>query len=98
MNDSPGKDTVDDAIELLDTVASTNDTVVEALSDLFIQEALSLLTKQQQMVIKATILEGTTELEAAIKLGVTKQAVNNMKRRALKRLKKHLISDKPLAK
>ena len=95
LNDSPGKDTVDDAIELIDTVASKNNTLVEALSGLFIQEVLSLLTTQQQRVIKATILEGATEQEAASELGVTKQAVNNMKKRALKKLRKHFVSIKP---
>lgn len=95
LNDSPGKDTVDDAIQLLDTIASTNDTLVEAVGGLFIQEALSLLTTQQQRVIKATILEGATEQQAASELGVTKQAVNHIKKRALKKLKKHFVSNEP---
>jgi len=79
------------------TIAANNDTVAEVEDNLFLQEALSLLTPEQKKVILATVLEGVTEQKAAKKLGMSQQAVNRIKTRALNRLRKHFIQDKPTA-
>lgn len=86
LNDSTASDSIDDKNELLDKIASQHDTFAEAADSLFTQEAFTLLTPAQQIVIQLTVLEGATEQEAAAELGVSKQAVNKMKKRALKRL------------
>lgn len=82
---------------MLDTVAATNDTLAEAEDSMVIQEALSLLTPTQQKVIVATVLEERTEQEVANEMGVSKQAVNRMKERALNKLRKDLSWTSPPA-
>lgn len=79
----------DEIGEVVDTIAATTDTLNEVENEIFIQQTLSLLTPQQQKVIMATVLEGATEQEVADKIGVSKQAVNRIKKRALDRLRKH---------
>ncbi|MCS5697286.1 sigma-70 family RNA polymerase sigma factor [Desulfofundulus thermocisternus] len=78
-------------------MAATDDTLMEVEDMAFLQEALSLLTPQQQKVITAIVLEERTEQEVAIELGMSQPAVHQMKARALKRLRKHFV-DEPTAK
>ncbi|WP_051618280.1 sigma-70 family RNA polymerase sigma factor [Desulfofundulus thermocisternus] len=98
LNDLFSQDAEDEETERLDTVAAICDTLTAVEDSLFLQEALSLLTPQQQKVIKATILEGHTEQEVAAELGMSQPAVHQMKERALKKLRKHFVLDEPTAK
>ncbi|MHB1125723.1 MAG: RNA polymerase sigma factor [Bacillota bacterium] len=77
--------------EKVDTLAAMTDTLAEVVEKLSLQEALSLLTSTQQIVIKATVLEGATEQEVANEMGVSKQAVNRLKIRGLKRLRNYYV-------
>lgn len=95
LNELLSQDAEDEVIEMLETIGSTRDTPAEVEDKLYRQEALSLLTPQQQKVITATVLEGATEQETATKLGMSQPAVHQMKDRALNRLRKNLVLDKP---
>ncbi|WP_018132300.1 sigma-70 RNA polymerase sigma factor region 4 domain-containing protein [Effusibacillus pohliae] len=75
--------------EMIDQIAAANDTPAEMEDLISLEEVFKLLTFPQQAVIKATILEGTPEQEVALQMGTTKQAVNRMKGRALRRLRKY---------
>lgn len=77
----------EDGTELLNFMCSTCDTAREAESNLFIEEALSLLTRTQQRVILETIIEDIPEHIVASELGTSQQAVHMVKMRALRRLK-----------
>lgn len=57
-----------------------------------------MLTPQQQKVITATVLEECTEQDVAEELRMSQPAVHKMKKRALKRLRKHFVLDRPTAK
>jgi RNA polymerase sigma factor (sigma-70 family) len=86
LKEDAGSDSI---AEMVDTVASTTDTLAQVEENLFLQEALSLLTPLQQKVITATILEGACEQEVANEMGITHQAVNRIKGRALNKLRKY---------
>ncbi|MEW6274887.1 MAG: sigma-70 family RNA polymerase sigma factor [Bacillota bacterium] len=98
LNDLLSQDAEDEATEMLDTIAATDDILAEVEDSVFLEEALALLTPQQQKVITATVLEGYKEQEVAEKLGMSQPAVHQMKERALKRLRKHFVLDEPTAK
>lgn len=98
LNDRLSQDAEDEETEMLDTVAAICNTFTAVEDSVFLQEALSLLTPQQQKVIKATILEGRTEQEVAAELGMSQPAVHQIKERALKRLRKHFVLDEPTPK
>ncbi len=98
LNDPISQDAEDEVTEMLDTIATTNDVLLEVEDSVFLQEALSLLTPQQQKVITATVLEGRPENEAAIRFGMSQPAVHQMKERALNKLKKYFILDKSTGK
>jgi RNA polymerase sigma-B factor len=98
LNDPISQDAEDEATEMIDTIASSNDVFLEVEDSVFLQEALSLLTPQQQKIITATVLEGRPENEAAIRFGMSQPAVHQMKERALKKLRRHFIEDKPKVK
>jgi len=98
LNDRLSQDTEDAMTEMLDTIAAPDDTLSEVEASVLLQEALALLTPQQQKVIIATVLEGQTEREVAEQLGIAQQVVNRLKARALKRLRKHFVLDEPTAK
>jgi len=98
LNDLFSQDAEDEMTEMLDTVAAKNDTLTEVEDAIFLQEALSLLTPQQQKIIAATILQERTEQEVAEELGMSQPAVHQMKERALNRLRKHFVLDEPTAK
>jgi len=85
-------------LSMLDTIAAAVDVSDEVEGSVLVRDVLSLLTQQQRAVITATILEGTTEGETAMKLGISQQAVNKVKERALGRLRKRLILDEPAGK
>ena len=98
LNDPISQDAEDESTEMIDTIASSNDVFLEVEDSVFLQEALSLLTPQQQKIITATALEELPENEAAIRFGMSQPAVHQMKERALKKLKKHFVLDKPIGK
>lgn len=98
LNNPISQDAEDEVTEMIDTIASSNDVFLEVEDSVFLQEALSLLTPQQQKIITATILEGRPENEAAIRFGMSQPAVHQMKERALKKLRRHFIEDKPKVK
>jgi len=83
---------------MLDNVAAITDTFTEVQDSFFVEEAFSLLTSKQQKEIRTTVLEQMTEQEVANEMGVSKQAVNRIKERALKRLRKKLVLDEPTGK
>lgn len=95
LNEPISQDAEDEVTEMLDTIAATNDVLWEVENSVFLQEALSLLTPQQQKVIRVTVLEGRPESEAAIRLGMSQPAVHQMKERALNKLRKRFVLDKP---
>ena len=98
LNDPISQDAEDESTEMIDTIASSNDVFLEVEDSVFLQEALSLLTPQQQKIITATALEELPENEAAIRFGMSQPAVHQMKERALKKLRRHFIEDKPKVK
>ncbi|HBT48190.1 MAG TPA: RNA polymerase subunit sigma-24 [Peptococcaceae bacterium] len=98
LNELLSQEAEDEEREMVDTIASPSDTLAEVEDALFLEEALSLLTPQQQKVIIATILNGATEQEVAKELGISQPAVHRMKVRALNRLKKYFVLDEPTAK
>ena len=51
---------------LLNTIAAAVDVAAEAEGSVLVQDALSLLTPLQQVVITATVLEGSTEAETPL--------------------------------
>ena len=97
LNQKLAEDGQSEEVEILDTAAATNDTSAEAEDAMIVQEALSLLTPTQQKVIVATVLKERTEQEVANEMGVSQQAVNKIKERALNRLKKDLSWTSPPA-
>lgn len=58
----------------------------------FLSHALVSLSKSQRQIIKMTFWEDKSLVEQAYELKTTKQAVCNMKRRALKKLKSKILS------
>ncbi len=55
--------------------------------DILLYEILSQLSSQQRMVITKVMLERHSEREVAQQLGISKQAVNRIKQRAIRRLR-----------
>jgi len=88
LNQAISADAVDEKLEMIETIPSNDDDMEELESNITIQYALSLLTKHQRMVIEATILDGISQKEVALKLGISQPAVNKIKGRALCSLKK----------
>lgn len=91
----------DDGIEMLDTLqdetyykfTGTHNPFCEVENNMYLQQILSVLTAQQNRIIRATVLEGRTEIETARRLGISQPAVHRMKSRALNRLRKQYILD-----
>ncbi|BAF60074.1 DNA-directed RNA polymerase specialized sigma subunit, sigma24 homolog [Pelotomaculum thermopropionicum SI] len=98
LNNLLSQEAEDEMTEMLDTVAGTDDILAEVEDSVFLQEALTMLTPQQQKVITATVLEGRTEREVAEQLGISQSVVHRLKERALNRLRKHFVLDEPTAK
>lgn len=67
----------------IDTLTATNDTYINLEFDLL----KKFLTYPEYLVIKMTFYEGYSVTETANFNGITRQAVNQMKNRALKKLK-----------
>lgn len=76
---------------MLDAIPALVDVPGEAEGMVFVQEALLLLTPQEQRVVQATILDGFTEREAAKKLGISQPVLHRAKERALNKLRKALV-------
>ncbi|OAT85109.1 RNA polymerase subunit sigma-24 [Desulfotomaculum copahuensis] len=91
-------DVSDGEMAMVDTIAAAVDVAGEAEGVVLVQDALSSLTPLQREVITATVLEGVTEKEAAVRLGISQQAVHKVKERALSRLKKRFVLDEPTGK
>jgi len=89
LNTQVNPDVENNASEKLDFIAAKNDTSSE------VEDALSLLTPQQQKVITAIVLEGRTEQEVAEQLRIAQPVTHRLKKRALQRLRKYFIPDKP---
>jgi len=87
-----------DKLTMIDVIPAAVDVPGEAEGILFVKEALSLLTSQEQRVVIATILDGFTEREVAKELGVSQPVVHRMKKRALNKLRKHFILDESIGK
>jgi DNA-directed RNA polymerase specialized sigma subunit len=69
--------------DIIDRVEDKNvDVVGTVCSNIFVEELLSALTEKQRAVIEYT--------ETAVKLGISQQAVNRLKSRALKKIKRVL--------
>jgi RNA polymerase sigma factor (sigma-70 family) len=73
LNQAISADLGDEKLEMIETIPSNDDDMEELESNTTIQYALSLLTKQQRMVIEATILDGISQKEVALKLGFLSQ-------------------------
>jgi len=95
LNTQVNPDVENNASEKLDFIAAKNDTSSEVEEVIFLQDALSLLTPQQQKVITAIVLEGRTEQEVAEQLRIAQPVTHRLKKRALQRLRKYFIPDKP---
>jgi RNA polymerase sigma factor (sigma-70 family) len=92
LNELVSREAGEEGTEMLVTIPASTDVCTEVENTLFLQQALSLLTPQQRAVIAKIILEGAPEQEVAGEMGITRQAVNRIKMRALKRLKKYFAS------
>ncbi|OAT86067.1 sigma factor-like helix-turn-helix DNA-binding protein, partial [Desulfotomaculum copahuensis] len=88
----------DGEMAMVDTIAAAVDVAGEAEGSVLVQDALSSLTPLQRGVITATVLAGATEKEAAVRLGISQQAVYKVKECALKRLRKRFVLDEPTGK
>ncbi|TEB14062.1 RNA polymerase sigma factor SigB [Pelotomaculum sp. FP] len=91
LNGPTPQNTASDKLTMLDSIPAAVDVPGEAEGILFIQEALLLLTPQEQRVVKTTILDGFTEREAAKELRISQPVVHRTKERALKKLRQYLI-------
>jgi RNA polymerase sigma factor (sigma-70 family) len=96
--DEPADPDLPEQSSVLDLIAAAVDVAAATEGSLLVQDALSLLTTTQQSVIAATVLEGATEGEAAMRLGISQQAVHRVKERALRKLRKYFVLDKPIGK
>lgn len=78
-------------VELNSEIAG-EDLTSEMVESIAVSELLDNLTQRQRMVIKGIFFDKSTEAEIAKKLNISRQGVNKAKRRALKKLRKHLSS------
>ncbi|MCG1011904.1 sigma-70 family RNA polymerase sigma factor [Tepidanaerobacter sp. GT38] len=79
----------DDGEEMIRYIEDENVNVAEhAIDDLVIQEALSILTEKQRTVIVDKFFYGYTETEIAQKMGISRQSVNRLNKKALLKLNK----------
>jgi len=98
LNGPASQSTDPDKLTMIDVIPAAVDVPGEAEGMIFVQEALLLLTPQEQRVVRATILDGFTEREAAKKLGISQPVVHRAKERALKKLRKYFALDKSAGK
>ena len=68
---------------MIDVIPAAMDVSGEAEAMVFVRESLLSLTPQEQRVMKATILDGFAEREAAKELGISQPVVHRAKKRAL---------------
>lgn len=87
-----------DELTMIDAIPAAVDVPGEAEGMVFIQKALSLLTPQEQRVVKAAILDGFTERKAAKELRVSQPVVHRVKERVLNKLRKHFVLDESIGK
>jgi RNA polymerase sigma factor (sigma-70 family) len=76
-------DLTEKELHYIDTLTSTNDTYIKIDLELL----RKVLTYQEYMIIKMIFYEGYSVAETANVNGITRQAINQMKNRALKKLK-----------
>lgn len=88
----------DDDLTVIDTIPASADVSEQAEDAVLVREAFSILTPRQQEVVRATVLGGMTEREAAKQLGVSQSVVHCIKERALLKLRKHFVLDEPTGK
>lgn len=89
LNQRISEDIEDVATEKVDMLISKNDTLKQVEQSLFIEEALSLLTPQQQKVIITTVLKDQKERYVAEEMDISQQAIQQIKKRALNRLEEY---------
>lgn len=91
LNQKNNKETTHEGkFELIDSIACKIDVLSQIEDNFFVETTLSLLNDKQKTVVSAIILEGFTEKEIAVLLNISQPAVNKIKYRALKRLRKQL--------
>ncbi|MGB8455993.1 MAG: sigma-70 family RNA polymerase sigma factor [Anaerocolumna sp.] len=71
----------------IDSITATNDTYINTDFDLL----RKILTNPEFIIIKKIFYDGYSVTETANAIGITRQAVNQMKNRALKKLKKIFV-------
>ena len=71
-------------------VESAEDTVLRQMLIAAAMEALSHLEPEEQLLIRAVVMEGVTEQEYARRIGITQKAVNKRKIRVLRKICKYL--------
>ena len=75
--------------DILVDLSDSNDSLQDNTKDLLLHETLkSVLTDREYLCVDLIILQGYTAESVSDKLGISKQAVNQCKKRALKKLKK----------
>lgn len=68
------------------------DSTSEMVESIAVRQLLDNLPKRQRIVIKGIFYDDYTEAEIAKELNISRQGVNKAKRKALKKLRKHLCS------
>lgn len=89
LNQRIGEDTKNELTEKIDMLVSTDDISQQVEQSFFIEEALSLLTSQQQRVVTETVLKDRKEQDVAKEMGISQPAIHHIKNRALEKLRKH---------
>jgi len=88
----------DEDLTVIDTIPAAADVSKQVEEVVLVREAFSILTSRQQEVVKATVLDGLTEREAAKQLSISQSVVHCVKERALLKLRKHFVLDEPTGK
>lgn len=89
LNNQISSDPCDEETEYIDTIADGCNTFTQVTEKLTLQDALSQLTQKQRSVVFETILEEKTLEKVANQLGISKQAVSKIRKRALRKLREH---------
>jgi len=104
LNATTGEDTDQECLDLLEDAGPTPEEIVMARRDTekrraWLQAALGELPSREQMIIRARHLNDTTVTLADLgrTLGVSKERVRQLERRALDRLQQGLSEIKPVA-
>lgn len=91
LNNLIGKDVEQTFDEFIDKDANIEELIIQKERLDRLSSALSQLTEQEKMLVDALYSEGLTIRACATKFGLSKAAVQRLKARILKKLKKLLI-------